>query len=606
VVAVAVDSGRRPLRALPRGDESAAVVKREDVTAEWIDRVNRFLKEHGLLSGESTPQEKSEGPKFSHAWVVGGRKTTTGSAGLVSDPQTLVGNPSMFYEFHVRGKTFNVRGIGVAGSPVILIGFSEHVAWGMTALGADQADLFRLKTDPDHPDQYFFDGQWRPMEVVEETIRVKGQPPQKLKVRWTHLGPIITDYVFARPGDGEFAVKRVPMCVSDGETIQSAIAMMRARDAFEFGRALAGWQFPSANVVFGDREGNIGYWVLGALPVRSRHASNGGRFPHDGTASRFDWQGFLPHELKPHVINPKRGYIYSANHRPVGSFYKAYIGHSTGSMGHTLRSFRLEELLSTEERFAPEDVLAVHYSSVNPARRELVRLGLFLRDHQKADLSDETRKALEYLEPWLEAGARSELSARGTELALEINTMFRAVNTELAFDYGGGGTGLTLFLKSIRRRLAKPGSAQFTAPEIKYVDSVLSRAWRSAQEKYGSDPEAWPSQARKAQVQRKLGYYVSLDGLPSLDPEQDVSMPPLECIDGTTIWSQAAEAYTQFVPMHDVDQARTLLPIGTSERPGDPSRTATLGLWSAGRLHPAPLSRAAVERIARSRTHLKR
>ncbi|HID20792.1 MAG TPA: penicillin acylase family protein, partial [Planctomycetaceae bacterium] len=528
-----------------RGDESAAVVKREDVTAEWIERVNRFLKEHGLLSDEPPPSGSEDGPQFSHAWVVGGRKTTTGSAVLVSDPQTLVGNPSMFYEFHLRGKTFNVRGIGVAGSPVILIGFSERVAWGMTALGADQADLFRLKTDPDHPDQYFFDGQWRSMEVVEETISIKGRPPQKFKVRWTHFGPVITDYVFARAGDGEFAVKRVPVCVSDRETVQAAIAMMRARDAFEFGRALAGWQFPSANVVFGDRKGHIGYWVLGALPVRSRHAPRGGRFPHDGTASRFDWQGFLPHELKPHVINPKRGYLYSANHRPVGSFYKAYIGHSTGSMGHTLRSFRLEECLSVEERFAPEDVLAVHYSSVNPARRELVRLGLFLRDHQNAPLSDDARKALEYLQPWLAAGARSELSVRGAELAQEINTMFRAVNTKLAFDYGGGETGLTLFLKSIQRRLATPATARFEPREVEYVDRVLARAWRSAEKKYGPDPDAWPSRARKAQTQRKLGYYVSLDGFPSLDSSQDVPMPPLECLDGGTIRSQAAQAYSR-------------------------------------------------------------
>ena len=99
-------------------------------------------------------------PKFSHAWVIGGKKTTTGSSVLVSDPQTPVWNPSMLYEFHVKGATFNTRGAGVAGSPVILIGFNQRVAWGMTALGADQADIFILKTDPNRPDQYQVDGKW--------------------------------------------------------------------------------------------------------------------------------------------------------------------------------------------------------------------------------------------------------------------------------------------------------------------------------------------------------------------------------------------------------------------------------------------------------------
>ena len=52
----------------------------------------------------------------------------------------------------------------------MLIGFSREVAWGMTALGADQADLFRLRTDRGHPDQYFFDGEWRAMEVRRERM----------------------------------------------------------------------------------------------------------------------------------------------------------------------------------------------------------------------------------------------------------------------------------------------------------------------------------------------------------------------------------------------------------------------------------------------------
>ena len=108
---------------------------------------SRYAREHGLAAAAAT----ASGPKFSHAWVVGGKRTTTGSSVLVSDPQTPVRNPSLFYEFHVQGKTFNARGIGVPGSPIILIGFTDQVAWGVTALGADQADLFLLETDPASP-----------------------------------------------------------------------------------------------------------------------------------------------------------------------------------------------------------------------------------------------------------------------------------------------------------------------------------------------------------------------------------------------------------------------------------------------------------------------
>ena len=385
---------------------------------------------------------------------------------------------------------------------------------------------------------------------------------------------------------------------------QAALEMMRASDVNEFARALAGWRFPSANVVFGDTRGNIGYWVVGALPIRSSHAVQGGRFPHDGTQSKYNWQGMIPHDLKPHLVNPPRAYIFSANHRPVGSFYKLYIGNNTGSMGETLRSWRLRELLSGKNRYSPDDVLAVHYDSVNPARRDIVRIGFHLRDVLQHDLSREANKALAYLEGWDKAGSPSDLTVPGADLAAEINTLFRMMSTELAIRHGGGETGLAIFLKRVRNRLTRDPQAAMKQEEREFIDGVLKRAWNSALNKYGTDPVKWQQRAREAVVRRKLSYYQSLDGFPSLDAEQDLSMPNLNCVDGATIRSQASQAYTQFVPMHDVDQAKSLLPIGISERPSSPSRTTTLRLWESGELHPAPLSRKAIEPHVRSRTPL--
>ena len=177
------------LRGLPIRDD-ASVIQRQDVTDEWVQKVMNFALQHNLNRkvDSSPPRRQPPTPKFSHAWVVGKSKITNGSSVLVSDPQTPVRNPSLLYEFHVKGKTFNARGVGVAGSPIILIGFTQNVAWGLTALGADQADLFVLKTDPNHPDQYLFDGQWRNMEVHNETIKVKNGRERTIKFRQTHLG----------------------------------------------------------------------------------------------------------------------------------------------------------------------------------------------------------------------------------------------------------------------------------------------------------------------------------------------------------------------------------------------------------------------------------
>ncbi len=119
--------GRRPPQPGPGWvDDATAVVQRGDVTDAWAEAVERFAASLGVAEeGEETGVE---GPKFSHAWVVSGAKAGTGAAVLVSDPQTPVRNPSLWMEFHVSGRTFNARGVGVPGSPGLLIGFNRRVA----------------------------------------------------------------------------------------------------------------------------------------------------------------------------------------------------------------------------------------------------------------------------------------------------------------------------------------------------------------------------------------------------------------------------------------------------------------------------------------------
>jgi acyl-homoserine lactone acylase PvdQ len=101
-----------------------------------------------------------------------------------------------------------------------------------------------------------------------------------------------------------------------------------------------------------------------------------------------------------------------------------------------------------------------------------------------------------------------------------------------------------------------------------------------------------------------LGFCQSLDGFPSVDPELDLPMPNLVCTDGATVFSQAAQAYVQWVPLGNVDGAKSLLPPGHSERADAPSRTVNVEGWSKGQLHAAPITREAVEAVMVSKTDL--
>ena len=589
-------------------DDAAAVVKQSDVDAEWIERTRAFMREHGFGDAESNAvsQQGPAGPKFSHAWVADGKFTGSGSAVLVSMPQTPVANPSLFIEFHVQGKTFNARGIGVPGSPVILIGWNENVAWGLTALGADQADLFRLVTDPKHPNEYQFDGRWQPMELVEEEIKVKGSQPQNLIVRQTHLGPVVNEFAFAREGDPPVALKRIPVCETDRETIQGALAMMRAGNVEQFFAALADWRFPTANVLFGDRSGRIGYSTAGALMLRSPAALEHGSAAHDGSDSKYDWQAVVPQELVPHVIDPAQGYLFSGNHRPIESFYQIPIGIRTGSMGDTLRSLRLRQLIEGRSSMTPQEMHDIFTDSVNPARVAIVRVGYHLRDVLERDLSQEALSALEHLEGWYAAGGSSRLDCPGAEVAAKINTMFRIMQTDLATVYGGGDSGLSRFVKTVNRRLADDAKADVSELEQEFVDTALAYAWNMSARDYGGAPDTWSETAQRQVTERKLAYYASLDGFPSLVEKLDINLPALQCVDGATVFSQAAQAYVQWVPLAEIDTAKSLLPPGSSEWPDDPMRTVNVEGWAKGELHPAPISREAVEQFAKdAKTLLK-
>jgi acyl-homoserine lactone acylase PvdQ len=300
------------------------------------------------------------------------------------------------------------------------------------------------------------------------------------------------------------------------------------------------------------------------------------------------------------VLNPAAGFVYSGNHRPIGLWYPIPLGVMTGSGGDTVRSWRLRERLESKDKFTPEDVRAIHFDAVNPARRDIVRLGLHLQDVLERELSVDAAKALVHLEPWYRAGASTALSEPGAELAVELNTFFRFISTQLALVYGGGESGLAYFLKTATARLEEDPKAELSRLEQDFIDRALASAWRSAEQKYGDDPATWNEQARAAVQRRTLGYYESLDGFPALDRDLVVRLPGLTRVDGGTIGCQTAQSYTQWVPMHDPDQAQSILPIGQSEWPDSPSRTSTLELWAESQLHPAPLSRKAIEKLVDS------
>jgi len=586
-------------------DEAAAVVQLEDADPEFLAALADYAEALGIDSETSIWASAEAVPTFSHAWVVGGSRTTTGSAVLHSDPQTTVRNPSVWYEAHVVGHTFDARGIGVAGCPGFLIGWNERVAWGATALGADLSDIFRLDLSSRTRNSYNYDGEALPLELREESILVRDGRPTTITVKRTHLGPVVTDLVtHALPGE-EYILRTIDQYYEDRHTVQGMLGMMRAENAIALGEALADWFSPGVHTLFGDASGDIGYWTNAGIPVRSLQSPFGGAAAQDGSTSATDWIDIIPHDLLPHVFNPAAGALFSGNHLPVGSWYPLMLGVGTGGSGDSQRSWRLRELLDGSEVFSPSDVLSMHFDDVNSAIRSILRAGYHARDVGQ-ELSSAAIQCLDILADWYAAGAHCNSNEPYFAAAYHLARGFRVHHAgELHERYGGGDGGLCAFLKNLNARLDTDPLLLLDVAELAYIETSLASGWNTAVAKYGSDPERWQQNFVASTAVLSIPYGVNLEGFGTLDRDLNLVSGPLSDPEGSTIWAQKGNSYSQWVDLSAVDSSMALLPLGISEHPGSDYYLAELGLWEAGALRAAPLARVAVEAITISHVTLE-
>ena len=270
----------------------------------------------------------------SNSWVVDGTLTDTGLPLLANDPHLSVQLPAIWYEngLHCFPKNRDCQldtvGFSFAGSPYVIIGYNSDIAWGLTNMGPDVQDLFIEKINPGNENQYQVDDEWIDMQRTTEIIEVAGSDPIVIEVRETHHGPIVSDRSFPinlTSDEGEstfreearidlpdnFAVSLSWSALIPGETFVGIRDFNYASNWEEFREATKKFHVPAQNLLYADRDGNIGYQSPGKLPIRRDGLH--GDLPIEGWLSENDWQGFVDFEELPYTLNPSSGYIITAN-----------------------------------------------------------------------------------------------------------------------------------------------------------------------------------------------------------------------------------------------------------------------------------------------------
>jgi len=130
--------------------------------------------------------------------VISGEHTKSGKPILSSDPHLGTGNPSFWqiqhlhYKALVDGKneTRYMVGSSSPGIPLVLIGRTRHISWGITAAVTDVSDLFREKISDDGL-HYEVDGEQRDLIIDSQIIKVKDAEPVEFDLKHTHRGPLM-------------------------------------------------------------------------------------------------------------------------------------------------------------------------------------------------------------------------------------------------------------------------------------------------------------------------------------------------------------------------------------------------------------------------------
>jgi penicillin amidase len=304
----------------------------------------------------------------SNSWVVSGSRTTTGYPLLANDPHLGIQMPAIWYEVGLHCQPvsdscrFNVTGFSFAGDPGVIIGHNSNIAWGFTNAGPDVLDLFIEKINPENPNQYEVNGEWKEMTFAEETINVAGGQPIQLTVRQTRHGPIFSDIDDAFDALEKTTNLEVPSpyavsirwtAFEPSAIFRAILNMNLATDWASFREALREFDVPSQNMIFADVDGNIGYQTPGNIPIRS---SGDGLLPVPGWTDEYDWQGYIPFDELPTSYNPSQGFIVTANNAIVGSEYP-YLISKSWDLGY--RANRISELIQSHEKVSREDIQSI-------------------------------------------------------------------------------------------------------------------------------------------------------------------------------------------------------------------------------------------------------
>jgi penicillin amidase len=322
-----------------------------------------YLKKKVLETSAQNTSTSPEAPdknNGSNNWAVAGSKTKSGRPILCSDPHLGLNLPSLWYEVQITTPTHSTYGASFPGSPAVIIGFNDSLAWGVTNAGRDVLDYYELKFKDSTQKEYWFNGAWQATTQRQEIIKVKDSADVIENIAMTHWGPAMFDahYQNEQSLGRNLAVKWTGHNASTG--VETFYKLNRAKNYDDYINAISTWKCPGQNFVFASKSGDIAIKQQGSFVARWDRQ---GDFIMPGTDSSYDWQGIIPNDENPMMKNPERGFVSSANQKSVDATYPYYLG--TAASFPLYRGISVNKRLVKMNQITPEDMQGLQTDNYN-------------------------------------------------------------------------------------------------------------------------------------------------------------------------------------------------------------------------------------------------
>lgn len=353
-------------------------------------------------------QSEGEFAIGSNSWAVAGLHTASGAGLVANDMHLGLRVPSTWYRARLQvapsddaPPSLDITGVTLAGTPLVVAGSNGSIAWGFTNSYGDWCDLVVLDTEPGAPDEYRTPEGPRAIEHVRETLHARGGEDVVLEIRRTLWGPVIDEDHQGRP--------RVAVWTAHFPEATNLVLwqLERAREVPGALDIAARSGIPPQNFVVADASGNIGWTIMGRVPVRVGFDSS---VPASWSAPGVGWQGWLAPAAYPRLVNPPQGRIWTANQRTVDGAALAVLGDNGYAFG--ARAGQIRDALLAREALGERDMLAIQLDDHSRIHERWRKKLLELLDEAALVENPARAEARRLVEGWLGRAATNSAGFR--------------------------------------------------------------------------------------------------------------------------------------------------------------------------------------------------